>query len=281
MTYNPSSYWNDIFDKGVNAQSVCYPDWPMSYNHFLHQQQLTTLESIIASLQIQLKEKNILEIGPGAGFWTSFFQHQQPNNYVGIDISLPVINSLQNNFPNQTFIQSDIGSSSLSEMPIPKSNLIFAAMVFLHITDNKKLEHAFKEFQQQLTNDGYIIFLDAIASKKVFGNALKQTDGPDFDSSFHNKIRHLSFYEDLAKRNQLTLVKVIPAFNTSQFCFDFHSYLGYLIWGKIFYAIHRRILNKASETTGKRYSIFQQMLEFLLTKVLKMEMSSKWIILKK
>ncbi len=281
MAYNPSSYWNNIFNKGVNAQSVCYPEWPLSYNHFLHKQQLKKLEHLLLSKQIHLKDKSILEIGPGAGFWTSFFNHLLPSKYIGIDISLPVIDTLKNNFPDQTFFQADIGSSNLKELHLPNVDFIFAAMVFLHITDNSRLEHVFQQFDDILNHGGYIIILDAIASKNVFGDALKQTDGSQYDNSFHNKIRYLTYYEALAKNNNLTIVDVIPAFNTSQYCFDFKTYLGYLIWGKLFYAIHRRILFKASESTGKFYGLFQQSIDFLLTDVLKMGMSSKWIILKK
>jgi hypothetical protein len=47
MSYNPDQYWNDIFKHGVDAQSVCYPEWPLTYNHFLHEQQFQTLNEIL------------------------------------------------------------------------------------------------------------------------------------------------------------------------------------------------------------------------------------------
>ncbi|QLH44780.1 MAG: hypothetical protein HWD58_03695 [Bacteroidota bacterium] len=44
----------------------------MSYNRMLHQQQLTSLQAILQQEHIVLKGRDILEIGPGSGFWTSF-----------------------------------------------------------------------------------------------------------------------------------------------------------------------------------------------------------------
>ena len=279
MTYNPSAYWNDIFKHGVNAQSVCYPEWPLSYNHFLHRQQLETFENILQQEKIDLKNKKILEIGPGAGFWTSVFQHYQPATYTGIDISNPAIEKLSAQFPNFKFIHADIGKEELSKHPLQKVDLIFAAMVFLHITDNSKLEYAFKQLNELLLPGGKIIFLDAVVTKKVFGNAKSQTDGPDFNEQFHNKIRPIGLYQTIAKNLSLSIHNIIPAFNTSQYCYDFNTYLGYCIWGKVFYWIHRKILNQSSEKTGRTYAKIQMYLDYFLTRFLKMSMSSKWIIM--
>jgi len=281
MTYNPSTYWNDIFKHGVNAQSVCYPEWPLSYNHFLHRQQLETFEHILQQEKIDLKNKKILEIGPGAGFWTSVFQHYQVDSYTGIDISKPAIENLSVQFPNYNFIHADIGKELMSNHHLLKADIIFAAMIFLHITDNLKLEYAFKQLNQLLSPGGKIIFLDAVVTKKVFGNAKSQTDGPEFNEQFHNKIRSIGFYQTIAKNLSLSIHTIIPAFNTSQYCYDFNTYLGYCIWGKAFYWIHRKILNQASEKTGRLYAIIQTNLDNFLTKILKMSMSSKWIIMNK
>ena len=144
-----------------------------------------------------------------------------------------------------------------------------------------KLEYAFKQLNELLLPGGKIIFLDAVVTKKVFGNAKSQTDGPEFNEQFHNKIRSIGFYQTIAKNLSLSIHTIIPAFNTSQYCYDFNTYLGYCIWGKAFYWIHRKILNQASEKTGRLYAIIQTNLDNFLTKILKMSMSSKWIIMNK
>lgn len=281
MHYNPNQYWQKIFKSGVHAKSVCYPDWPLTYNNFLHLQQLTTFKYIIEKHKIKIASSKIVEIGPGAGFWTSFFNHHSPRQYIGLDINHSVVEHLTKAFPEFNFFCTDITEADLPTIIPTQVDLIFCAMVFLHITDNSKLSNAFSQLCNQLSSGKYFIFLDSIYTKNVFGETKKQTDGESFDPQFHNKVRSLDYYKNLAKSNNMTLVEVLPAFNTSQFCFDFKSYLGYLLWGKLFYAVQRRILNNASESTGFYYSKFQNVLDNFLTKKLKLSMSSKWVILKK
>lgn len=281
MSYNPDQYWNDIFKHGVDAQSVCYPEWPLTYNHFLHEQQFQTLNEILKKNQIQLYNSSILEVGPGAGFWTEFFKQYNPSNYVGIELSHSSVSLLKSRYPDYHFYCADIGQIQLSTLPISTLDFVYSAMVFLHITDNHKLSFAFEQLANQLKSGGHFILLDSIYAKHVFGNAKEQTDGPNFNSAYHNKIRHIEFYKNLAVKNNLEVVEVRPAFNTSQFCFDFKTYFGYLIWGKLFYAIHNRILKMANNSTGTIYASLQTKLDNLITKKLGLSMSSKWVVLRK
>lgn len=281
MSYNPNQYWNDIFKYGVNAQSVCYPEWPLTYNHFLHQQQLDTLLHILSKNDIRLENSSLLEIGPGAGFWTEFFKQYNPSSYIGIEISKTSVELLASRYPDYTFYCADIGQTNLNTLSIPSVDFVFSAMVFLHITDNAKLSFGFAELANQLKPGGYFILLDAIFTKNVFGNAKEQTDGSNFNPNYHNKIRNISFYSMLALKNDLEIIEVLPAFNSSQFCFDFNTYLGYLIWGKLFFALHNKMLKKSNNTIGKIYAAIQKKLDSFLTKKLGLDMSSKWVVMRK
>jgi len=281
MKYQPEHYWSDLFSQGVNAQSVCYPDWPLSYNRFLHRQQFEKLEKLLDRHHIDLQGKSILEIGPGSGFWTSFFRHGKPSDYTGLDISEASVMSLTERYPEFSFRQADIGAAETIQHIPENLDLVYAAMVFLHITDNERLSRAFETICGHLSPGGHLIFLDAIYTRNVFGSARKQADTPDFDPQFHNKIRPLSFYQALGDRHGLDILEVFSAFNSSQYCFDFKNRLSYLIWGKAYYALHRRILTHAGEKTGKIYADFQAILDRLLTDYLHLGMSSKWVVMKK
>ncbi|HQW45732.1 MAG TPA: class I SAM-dependent methyltransferase [Chitinophagaceae bacterium] len=280
-TYQANDYWSSIFNKQIDAKSVCYPDWPLSYNQFLHQQQIEMLLKILQSEHIQIAGKSVMEIGPGSGFWTHFFNANQVESYTGIDINEKVISHLQQQYPLYQFFHQDIGIKNNRINELPQVDIVFAAMVLLHITDDKKIEQAFTLINQQLKPKGIFILLDAIATHQVFGVMKQQAEGIDFDPQFHNKIRKMETVKILASKNNLEIVKVIPAFNTSQMCFDFKTYLGYLIWGKCFYAFHRRLLHHASENTGKKVAAFQRVLDRLLTQQCGMSMSSKWIVFRK
>ena len=279
--YRANDYWASIFNKQIDAKSVCYPDWPLSYNQFLHQQQIEMLLKILQNEKIEMSGKSVIEIGPGSGFWTHFFNANQVESYIGIDINEKVVTQLQKDYPMYQFYHQDIGVKNDLTNGLPQVDMVFAAMVLLHITEDEKIEQAFTFINQQLKPKGTFILLDAIATHQVFGDMKHQAEGIDFDPKFHNKIRKIETMKMLALKNNLEIVQVIPAFNTSQMCFDFKTYLGYLVWGKCFYAMHRRLLHHASEKTGKKLAAFQRVLDGLLTQQWGMSMSSKWIVFRK
>ncbi len=281
INYNAAEYWSRIFTKSVDAKSVCYPDWPLSYNQFLHQQQVKKLLQILHRNRIELSGRSVLEIGPGSGFWTHFFQTNNVRKYTGIDISKTVTQILERDFPGYHFLNIDVGSTDLGKSIKTPVDVIFAAMVLLHITDDVKINNAFSFFSQSLNENGYFIMLDSIAEKKVFGYMKQQAEGPGFTDTFHNKIRSMKTIVSLAKNNGLEIAEVIPAFNVSQMCFDFSTYMGYLLWGKLFYAMHRRLLHNAGEKFGRKYASFQKIFDGLLTDTFGMSMSSKWIVFRK
>jgi hypothetical protein len=72
MSYNPDQYWNDIFKHGVDAQSVCYPEWPLTYNHFLHEQQFQTLNEILKKIKFNFITQVSLKLAQEQVFGSNF-----------------------------------------------------------------------------------------------------------------------------------------------------------------------------------------------------------------
>lgn len=244
----------------------------------LHQQQLTSLQAILQREQIELKGSNILEIGPGSGFWTSFFQHQEVAHYMGIELNQDACEKLVHKFPVYQFICQDASQLNPQDFNHQGFDLIFSAMVFLHITDDNKLQHLMRSLSKLLKPGGRLLILDAVYQQQVWGWHRAQTQGADFQASQHNKIRSLKFFEMLGQQNQLNLNLVQPCFNLTQMCYDFPNKISYLIFGKLFYAFHRRVLYRASESFGKWYGSMLLPLDTFFTKTLRRAWSGKWLL---
>lgn len=281
MSYQPECYWNDLLTGEQDARKVCYPDWPLSYNRFLHEQQLHTWNSIAARLGMDQPERTVVEVGPGSGFWTDWFMTRHPKQYTGIELSREAAANLQQRWPDARIIHANAGLLPAGALPEASADLVFAAMVFLHITDDELLRSAILNLGACLKPGGHAVILDAIATHRVFGPDLKQYEGPDFDPSFHNKIRSLGTFRQLAGEAGLAVEAWLPAFNTSQACFDFRTPIEHLIFGRLAGALHRRILHHAPESRGKWYAAVQRIIDGFLTRTLGLGMSSKWLILKK
>jgi hypothetical protein len=85
-------------------------------------------------------------------------------------------------------------------------------------------------------------------------------------------------WNELFATNVFLSLKPRPAFNLTQMCYDFRTYISYLIFGKCFYAIHRRLLTKRSEEWGKWYGKFIFRIDDWMTQTLKCGFSGKWMI---
>lgn len=278
MSYQAPEYWKEIYEQAADAKAVCYPDWPLSYNQMLHQQQLQGLVQLMSEEQLSLSNKHILEIGPGSGFWTQFFVHHPIASYTGVELTEAATKKLQSQFPQHRFICSDVSAIQEHELASEGYDFIFAAMVFLHITDDEKWFKAIQILQKFLRPDGYIVVLDAMYQHQVFGWQRKQTAGKDFDIRMHNKIRRVQDWNDLFASKEFLSLKPRPAFNLTQMCYDFRNYFSYLIFGKCFFAIHRRLLTNRSEEWGRRYGKFIFSIDQWITQILKCGLSGKWMI---
>lgn len=278
MAYDPQTYWASIYQQEADARAVCYPDWPLSYNRMLHQQQLTSLQAILQQEHIVLKGRDILEIGPGSGFWTSFFQHEQVARYVGIELNQKACKKLEHQFPAYQFICQDASQVNPEELSQQGFDFIFCAMVLLHITDDQKLEELFRSLSKLLKPGGRLLILDAVYQHQVWGWHREQTQGAEFHSGMHNKIRSLKYFKLLGEQNQLTLNLLKPCFNLTQMCYDFPNKISYLVFGKLFYAFHRRVLFRASESFGRWYGAMLLPLDKFFTKTLCRAWSGKWLL---
>jgi len=281
MSYQPETYWNDLLAGEQDARKVCYPDWPLSYNRFLHEQQLHTWNRIAARMGADRPGLNVVEAGPGSGFWTAWFMARKPRQYTGIELGREAAANLQEQWPEARILHANVGQLPTGLLPEASADLVFASMVFLHITDDVLLRNALRDLGACLKPGGHAVILDAIATHRVYGQDRRQCEGPDFDPSFHNKIRSLKTFRAIAEEAGLQVQDLIPAFNTSQACFDFRSPVDHLIFGRLAGGLHRRILHHAPESRGRWYAVLQGIVDGFLTQTLGLAMSSKWLVLKK
>ena len=281
MSYQPESYWNDLLAGEQDARKVCYPDWPLSYNRFLHEQQLRTWNEIAGRLGADRPGLNVVEAGPGSGFWTEWFMARKPRLYTGIELGREAAANLRQRWPKARILHANVGQLPAGVLPEASADLVFASMVFLHITNDDLLRNALRDLGNCLQAGGHAVILDAIATHRVYGPNRKEFEGPEFDPSFHNKIRSLNTFRTMAEEAGLQVQDLIPAFNTSQACFDFRTPIDHWIFGRLAGGLQRRILHQAPEWRGKWYAAVQKVIDDFLTRSLGLGMSSKWLILKK
>ncbi len=235
--YVPDEYWESLLTTDAGSAAVCWPDWPASYNRWLHIQQCRTFFSLLQEYNISLEGKAVCETGPGVGFWTEQFRQSGVKAYHGFEISRSAVERLRSRFDSFTFTCADFSEYIPSENETGRCDFGLSVLVFLHVTDNEKFAKCVKNMSQLLADGAYLLVLDAVSVNGLYGATKNAGDTPLFDGKTHNKIRFYDSYCTVYRDAGLRLCDVRPAFTFSQPSFDFPNALTYGL-----FALYRRLL---------------------------------------
>ncbi len=279
MAYKAKEYWKALLDESLDEAGVCWPSWPHSYNRHLHRQQKDGFERILEEYSIALDGSSVCEIGPGSGFWSGLFYRTGVERYKGFDITKSSVNTLSKKYPKFVFEECDFSEYVPLDYEVNGFDLAISVLVFLHITDNAKLEACFKNISSMLKKEGYFIVLDAVSANELMGKQKKMADGPEFDKNYHNKVRYFDYYVSVAKKNNMDLIGLYPAFNITQNSFDFKTSTGHKIGNWYFKKLLNPMLSRCSERMGELFG--RTLVSIDKTLFSSFATSSKWLVFKK
>lgn len=200
-------YWDNLLTQNFSLKGVGWPNWPESYNAIVYKKYLKGFFKILSDLDKQYnfkvdKTKNILEIGPGTGFYTNVLKDLGVEDYQGIDISEISITNLKKRYPGYNFNNLSI-YENLAFFEDRKSRYDLACVidVLLHIVDDSKHKQAVKNICNMVKSGGYIITGDTatVYRKENFSKHSKY----DTDVS-----RHISYIKEVFRSGDAELVGI-------------------------------------------------------------------------
>ena len=136
-TVNFGKQWRDHRDIQIDSKN----NFKLSYNY---------LEKMLFNNLEIIKDKDILEIGSGAGRFTEYLS-KYANECVSVDLSSSVFYNIAKNKKNVTIIKSDFTKL----IPKKKFDIVFCRGVLQHTPKPLKSIIKIHEF---VKNDGYIFF---------------------------------------------------------------------------------------------------------------------------
>lgn len=203
--FNYKDYWNQRLNSRFNIEGVGYLGLGEIYNQFLYRNRIDLLEGVISKAFDGICDKKVLELGPGTGIFTEFFRNKGVLEYSAIDIVEKSAKELKSRYNHYSFRQGDICDSNAYE---GMYDLIFAADVLLHITDEDKYANAINNISQHLNEYGLCILLDPISvihSKS---------------QSAHVVIRDREYVEETLRNCGLEMVDMLPVAYFMNYSFD-------------------------------------------------------------
>lgn len=197
---NPEAYWQQRLSTDFNLTGVGHVDLGHNYNRFLYRARLDALERVVRHCGIQLgPEKSILDVGCGNGFYTEVARTHGVRNYVGLDISEKSVGELTRRYTGYRFVRADVSGGCV---PIKEEfDIILAADVLFHITDDFRFNTAISNMASLLKEGGFLILSDVFPAS---GNTITPAG--------HVCHRSLSVYEDVFGTCALGRLHIEPIF---------------------------------------------------------------------
>ncbi len=197
-TYTAQAYWEERLSQHFDLIGAGYAALGPRYNARLYTARLEALEKGLTLIGQTLKDARVLEVGCGTGFYTGYCERQGVNEYVGLDITLVSINTLQERYPRFRFIQSDITADKIPDLG-SEFDIVLAADVLFHIPQDDAFEKAVRNIISQLKVGGLLIVSDVFPANSIqLANYLR--------------IRSLNDYCRLLEKYQTRLSHIEPIF---------------------------------------------------------------------
>src|SRR3990172_1207342 len=97
--FNPSKYWEDRLAKNINLRGTGHRAFNLRYNEYLYKTQEDAMDILLDESKVDPKNKKILDIGSGNGFYIKYFLDKGAANVWGLDITEASVNYLRTKYP--------------------------------------------------------------------------------------------------------------------------------------------------------------------------------------
>ena len=171
-------YWNNVhrFSKH-DLKAVCFPDRSVQFNKFFDRIQKYAIRKSLKYLNLDLNNKNILDVGCGRGRWLEFYRSLGANP-IGIDISMDAIDSCRKK--GFTAINASIENMQFADNSF---DIVNSVAVLQHLS-YKNQSKTVNKIQHVIRYGGYVMLLENTwndTSPHVWGRSVKE-----WCSLFHN-----------------------------------------------------------------------------------------------
>lgn len=275
-------YWDNLLDENFSLKGVGWPNWPESYNLIMYKKYLKGFEKVFQNLNSKYNfhlnsSINVLEIGPGTGFYTNYFKQAGVTKYTGCDISETSILNLKKKYPEYEFLRKDISvTDEFIEENKQAFDLICVVDVMLHITDNEKFKNSVRNLSEATKPDGYLIIGDAVS-------VYRRTSHSEGSKYTHDVSRHVNVFKNEFAKNGVSFLSIYQRENyLLNKNFDF-KYRIFEILNKPFFFLLNGSLTvfRNSNLFGKLVGVPLSILDSLIVPFQKYSKNSKFMLFKK
>lgn len=178
--YRPAEFWDSRLRHHFDLVGVGYSRLGKPFNVALYRQRLVVLERTIRRFRIRLEGADLVELGPGTGFYLDYWRTRGIGSLLGLDIAAVAAERLASQYPEYRFAAADI--SEPWPAPDASADIVTAFDVLFHITDDDRFGAAVREAGRVVRPGGLLLVSDLFLHHAPF-------------RAFHQTSRTLGQYE--------------------------------------------------------------------------------------
>ena len=164
--YDPAGFWDDRLRQHFDMIGVGYRRLGRPFNLALYRQRIVVLRRALARYRIAAAGADIVELGPGTGFYIDYWQTQGIGSLLGLDIAAVSAQRLAGQYPEYHFAQADI--SERWPAPDGSADIVTAFDVLFHITDDDRFVAAIREAGRVTRPGGILLISDLFLHRQPF-----------------------------------------------------------------------------------------------------------------
>ncbi len=248
-TYDPEAFWESRLRGRFDIASAGFRGIGKTFNEALYRQRDVVLRRAIRRFRLRVAGADVVELGPGTGFYVERWRGWKVGSLVGLDITSVVPERLSATFPEYRFAQADI--SEPWPVADASADLVTAFDVMFHIVDDRRFEAALVEAGRVLRPGGHFLVSDLFLHGEAF-------------RGYHQVSRTLEEYAVALSAAGLEIVGRLPIFVTMHPALDVPAGWRRRLAERWWSALEAKLL--ASPRLGRRIGSVLFWIDRILTK---------------
>jgi SAM-dependent methyltransferase len=191
------AYWEDRFSDELSLATAGYRGLGLAYNKWLYRARRRALDKAIRALNLDVRDKRILDLGSGSGFYVDYWLNRGAATVTGVDITETSVSKLHERYPESRFVCADIASEAVGALG--SFEIISAFDIFFHIVDQDTFNRAWSNMARCAAEGSLVLVTDGMTHK----------DMPMSAQEYHRSYDH---YRAMAESKGLQIVYLAPVF---------------------------------------------------------------------
>lgn len=156
--FNAEQYWETRLRKNFSAVGVGNQRMGKQYNEWLYRIRKYIFPKLIRKNNLDVRDKTVLDVGSGTGFYIDRWKELQAAAITGMDITQIAVEKLTQKYPDIPFIRADIGGELVPPLAGQQFDIISCIDVLYHIMDDEHYARAIRNIYSLLKPGGVLLF---------------------------------------------------------------------------------------------------------------------------